>query len=99
MDAGVLMDRLMTGDDVTSKNPDGEIARMAGRPLFIVHGEVDVRINVHHAHDLAAAAAAGGTPVEPWIVPEAHHSEAAFIDPTAYEARLASFFAGALGRE
>ncbi|HEX5147546.1 MAG TPA: prolyl oligopeptidase family serine peptidase, partial [Candidatus Limnocylindrales bacterium] len=99
MDAGVLMDRVMTGDDVTSKNPDGEIARMAGRPLFIVHGEADVRINVHHAYDLAAAAAAGGTPVEPWIVPGAHHSEAAFIDPTAYERRLSEFFIAALASE
>lgn len=96
LDAGVLMGRLLTGDDVTSKNPDGEIARMDGRPLFIVHGEADLRINVHHAFDLAAAAAAGGTPVEPWIVPGAHHSEAAFIDPTAYEQRLAAFFTGAL---
>lgn len=99
LDAGVLMGRLMTGDDVTSKNPDGEIARMAGRPLFIVHGEADLRINVHHAHDLAAAAAAGGTPVEPWIVPGAHHSEAAFIDPTAYERRLSEFFVAALASE
>lgn len=99
LDAGVLMGRLMTGDDVTSKNPDGEIARMAGRPLFIVHGGADMRINVHHAYDLAAAAAGGGTPVEPWIVPRAHHSEAAFIDPTAYERRLTDFFSAALTSE
>ena len=99
LDAAVLMGRIVSGDDVTSRNPDGEIARMAGRPLFIVHGEADQQINQHHAHDLAAAATAGGTPVEPWIVPGAHHSEAAFIDPAAYEARLVDFFAGALGLE
>lgn len=96
-DAALLMGRLQTGDDVASKNPDGEIARMAGRPLFIVHGGADLRINVHHAFDLAAAASAGGTPVQPWIVSGAHHSEAAFIDPPAYEARLSAFFTGALG--
>jgi fermentation-respiration switch protein FrsA (DUF1100 family) len=98
LDAGVQMGRLMTGDDVTSKNPDGEIARLAGRPLFIVHGEADRRIDVHHAYDLAAAAAAGGTPVQPWIVPRAHHSEAAFIDPARYEGRLVDFFEKALTR-
>jgi hypothetical protein len=97
LDAAVMMGRLLTGDDVTSKNPDSEIGRMAGRPAFIVHGELDRRINVHHAYDLAAAAAAGGTLVEPWIVPGAHHSEAAFIDPAAYEHRLAAFFTAALG--
>jgi dipeptidyl aminopeptidase/acylaminoacyl peptidase len=99
LDAAVQMGRLISGDDVTSRNPDGEIARMAGRPLFIVHGAEDQRIDPHHARDLAAAATAGGTTVEPWIVPGAHHSEAAFIDPDAYEARLTAFFGAALNRE
>lgn len=97
LDAGVLMGRLRSGDDVTSKSPDTEIARMEGRPLFIVHGALDARSNVHHAYDLAAAAAGGGTPVEPWIVPGAHHSEAAFLVPEAYEAKLVAFFSEALG--
>ena len=97
LDAGVVMGRLRSGDDVTAKSPDTEIARMAGRPLFIVHGAADGRVNIHHAHDLAAAAAAGGTPVEPWIVPGAHHSEAAFLVPDAYEMKLAAFFSDALG--
>jgi dipeptidyl aminopeptidase/acylaminoacyl peptidase len=97
LDAGVLIGRLRSGDDVTSKSPDTEIARMAGRPLFIVHGEADGRVNVHHAHDLAAAATASGTPVEPWIVPGAHHSEAAFLEPDDYESRLVEFFRAAIG--
>jgi dipeptidyl aminopeptidase/acylaminoacyl peptidase len=96
LDVALLMGRLQTGDDVASRGPDTEIGRLAGRPLFIVHGGSDLRVNTHHAYDLAAAASAGGTPVEPWIVPGAHHSEAAFIDPAAYEARLAAFFTGAL---
>jgi len=96
-DAGIFMGRVLSGDDPTSKNPDSEAARLAGRPFFIVHGGSDKRVNVHHARDIAAAANAGGTPVEPWIVEGAHHSEAAFIDPAAYEARLIDFFAAALG--
>ena len=96
LDAAVRMGRLISGDDVTAHDPDGEIARLAGRPLFIVHGAADGRINPHHAFDLASAATAGGTPVEPWIVPGAHHSEAAFIDPDAYEVRLVGFFRDAL---
>lgn len=99
LDAAVLMGRLISGDEVTSRNPDTEIARMAGRPLFIVHGAEDLRIDPHHARDLATAAAAGGTPVDPWIVPGAHHSEAAFINPTEYEARLVEFFGVALNPE
>jgi hypothetical protein len=58
----------------------------------------DQRINLHHAHDLAAAATAGGTPVEPWIVAGAHHSGAAFIGPAGYEGRLVGFFEKALTR-
>jgi len=96
-DAGDFMGRVLSGDDPTSKSPDTEAARLGGRPFFIVHGAADKRCNVHHARDLAAAANAGGTPVEPWIVPGAHHSEAAFLDPVAYESRLADFFSKALG--
>jgi dipeptidyl aminopeptidase/acylaminoacyl peptidase len=99
LDAAVQLGRLISGDDVTSRNPDTEIPRMAGRPLFIVHGAEDLRIDPHHAWDLAAAASTAGTDVEPWIVPGAHHSEAAFIDPDTYEARLTEFFGVALNRE
>jgi dipeptidyl aminopeptidase/acylaminoacyl peptidase len=92
LDAAMFAGPLMTGDHVMSMSPDTEMAKMAGRPLFIVHGAADKRVNVHHANDLAAAATAGGTPVKPWIVAGAHHSEAAFIDPAAYEERLTAFF-------
>lgn len=97
LDAGIVMGKVLSGDDLTAKNPDAEAAKLAGRPFFIVHGAADGRVAVHHPADVAAAALAGGTPVEPWIVPDAHHSEAAFIVPAEYESRLTGFFARALG--
>jgi len=97
-DAGVFMGRVLSGDDIGAKNPDASAAKLAGRPFFIVHGAQDHRVALHHPADVAAAAQAGGTPVEPWIVPGAHHSEAAFLVPAEYEARLVDFFSKALGK-
>lgn len=97
LDAAIFMGPIVSDDHVTAMSPDTEIAKLASRPLALVAGEKDKRVQIHHVHDLAAAAAAGGTPVEPWIVPGAHHSEAAFLVPGEYERRLVTFFRGALG--
>jgi len=89
---------LISGDDLLGDSP----ARMfreelAGRPVFIVHGDSDDTISVDQGIALAKAASEGGSPVEPWILPEVEHVQAAFVEPETYEQRLTDFFAGALG--
>jgi dipeptidyl aminopeptidase/acylaminoacyl peptidase len=94
---GLLVGRAFHGVDLTSLSPLGEVPKLVGRPLFIVHGAADDRIPVKHAELLAAAFRAHGGPVDPWIVPGVGHVRAAFVVTTEYERRLAAFFAGSLG--
>ena len=80
-----------------TRDPVDEIGHLAGRPFFIVHGLADKTIPPHHAIDLAEAAARAGTPVEPWLVPGAEHTQEMLVEPDRYEARLIAFFTASLG--
>jgi uncharacterized protein len=80
-----------------TRDPVDEIGHLAGRPFFIVHGLADKTIPPHHAIDLAVAAARAGTPVEPWLVPGAEHTQEMLVEPGRYEARLIAFFTASLG--
>jgi dienelactone hydrolase len=62
-------------------------AAIGTRPFAIVHGEQDPKTLVHHATDLAEVVARSVPGYEPWIVPCAHHVEAAFCDTAAWTGR------------
>ena len=94
----LFMGGAISGDDLLGDSP-ARVVRddLDGRPIFIVHGDADAVIAVGEGRALAAAAAEGGTPVDPWILPGVEHVQAAFAEPEAYERRLVDFFAAALG--
>jgi len=94
--AGVLIGKVISGDDLGSPSPLGEIAKLKGRPLFITHGDSDTRLSVQYAYDLAEAIHAQGGQVEPWIVKGADHVMAMFNQPDDYEKRMAAFFKATL---
>jgi dipeptidyl aminopeptidase/acylaminoacyl peptidase len=94
---GILMARLLSGDDLASLSPLGAVRKMGTRPLFITHGTVDTRISVKYAHDLEEARRAVGGTVESWIVDGADHVDAMALHPGEYERRLVDFFSRALG--
>jgi dipeptidyl aminopeptidase/acylaminoacyl peptidase len=88
---------VISGDNLLGDSP-ARIVReeLAGRPLFIVHGDADDTIAVAEGRALAQAATDGGTPVDPWILPGVEHVQSAFVEPAEYERRLTGFFAEAL---
>jgi dipeptidyl aminopeptidase/acylaminoacyl peptidase len=89
----MLMAQLITGDDFLGPSPESIFqTALDGRPVDIVHGEDDTTIPVDEGRSLAEAATRGGSPVEPWIVGDADHVEAAFVRPKAYERRVTAFF-------
>jgi uncharacterized protein len=90
--AGILMARLLSGDDLASLSPIGAVRKIGARPLFITHGTADARVSVAYAHDLEAARLAAGGSVESWIVEGAGHREAMALHPDEYEDRLVDFF-------
>lgn len=90
--AGVLIGRLIAGDDIASLSPLRAVDRLDGRPVFIAHGDADTRLSVQYAYDLADAMRAHGWQVEPWIAPGSEHVLAMFEHHEEYEARLVAFF-------
>jgi len=97
---GSLWARLF-GIDLDEHRPIDAVAKIGERPLMIVHGVSDDRVQPHHALDFArareAAIGKGGSFLEPWFVAGAEHVQAAFAAPEEYERRLVTFFGGALG--
>jgi uncharacterized protein len=95
--AGILSARLVDGVDLLEHKPMDAIRLDAGRPIFIIHGLQDKRINVHHTRDLMAMAGQTGANVEAWYVDGADHVMSEYLQPVEYEQKLASFYRGALG--
>lgn len=89
---GIAMARLLSGDDLQSRSPLAAVNRMTGRHLFITHGVDDDRLSVDYATTLVDAAEIAGVDVTSWLVPGAGHTQAMWVQPDAYEQRLAEFF-------
>lgn len=88
----IVMARLTTGDNLIAYNPSDAICRHSNRPIFIVHGTADKRINIHHTRDLAALAKKTGANVTVWFAPDAEHAQTVLKYPKEYEQRLVNFF-------
>ena len=93
-----LVARLISGDDITSYSPLDGVRQLAGRPIFITHGDQDERISVRYGHDLVTAAEEAGSTPGTWFVGGSGHTQAMVDHPAEYERRLVDFFTTALGR-
>jgi dipeptidyl aminopeptidase/acylaminoacyl peptidase len=87
----------MTGNDVFERSPLQAVGKLNGRPFFIAHGELDERLSVQYAYDLAAEIRAHGQEVDPWIFKGSGHVIGMFDYPVEYENRLIDFFGKSLG--
>lgn len=96
---GVLIARILTGDDLRALSPLKAVPAIGARPVCLAHGLADERIRHENTLDLAAAFAAGGHSLVPWIVPGMGHTQAAVLVPDEYETRLVGFFDTAIGPE
>jgi dipeptidyl aminopeptidase/acylaminoacyl peptidase len=93
---GYLVAQVVSGDDLLARSPVGEVGMLHGRPIAITHGSADERLSVTYASELADAVRASGGSVDPWIVDNAHHTQAIALHPAEYERRLDAFFRAAL---
>lgn len=93
---GLFMGRIISEDDLTSKNPLDLVKNLDGRPIFIVHGKADERIDVKYASDLAHVINANGGSVDPWLVDGALHIESIWAEPEMYEENMVKFFGDSL---
>jgi fermentation-respiration switch protein FrsA (DUF1100 family) len=80
----------LTGFDPSKVQPIKSIARIAPRPLLLIHGEADMQISVDNSKQLFAAA--HNPNVQLWIVPNADHVQSYKTEPVAYLERVLTFF-------
>jgi fermentation-respiration switch protein FrsA (DUF1100 family) len=74
------------------------IARIAPRPLLLIHGTADDYVPIANFHQLQAAATSpSGSQVATWIVPGARHAQAFKKTGAEYVTRVTAFFDAALG--
>jgi alpha-beta hydrolase superfamily lysophospholipase len=73
--------------------PAQTVARIAPRPLLIIHGDADRLIPVAQSRELFAAAR---SPKQRIVVPGAGHCLCRLVNPGAYEARVANWLRRAL---
>jgi fermentation-respiration switch protein FrsA (DUF1100 family) len=98
--AAVLADPVMalmgrrTGARLTDFRPVTAVARLAPRPLLVIHGGADASVPVEHARRLYAAA---GDPKDLWVLPGVDHVGGYFVDRAAYVKRVIDFFDRSLG--
>ncbi len=69
--------------------PLRDIAQLAPRPILLIHGGKDTIVDPHDAPLLYAAAQ---EPKELWMVPEADHCGAYFVDRPLYVKKVLTFF-------
>ena len=93
---GVPAVNLMVGADVTKARPLDAIARIAPRPIFLIHSADDQNATtpLDGAKRLYAAA---GDPKDLWIVPSGGHVGAITSFPDEYRARVIAFLKKAIG--
>ncbi len=92
----ILVARVVAGDDLLAHSPQDAIRNDAGRPIYIVHGTGDQRINVHHTRQLVELAEPSGANVTTWMPEGVGHVGTEFDLPAEYEQRLVGFFRDAL---
>jgi dipeptidyl aminopeptidase/acylaminoacyl peptidase len=94
----LVMARLLYGVDFFAARPVATIARIAPRPLLLIHGTADDYVPIANFHQLQAAATSpSGSQVATWIVPNARHAQAFKKTGAEYVTRVVAFFDAALG--
>jgi dipeptidyl aminopeptidase/acylaminoacyl peptidase len=93
---GILMARLLTGQNIVARSPLTAIQRVGQRPVFVIHSAADTRVAIHPSQELEAAAKAVGANVTFWYVDGAEHMRIPAVYPEEFEARIVGFFGEAL---
>lgn len=96
-DGAIFTAKVVSGDNLLAHSPQEAIRNDAGRPIYIVHGTGDQRINVHHTQQLAELARQDDANVSVWMPQGVGHVAAEFDLTQEYEKRLIDFFKQSLG--
>jgi fermentation-respiration switch protein FrsA (DUF1100 family) len=88
-----VVGKMLYGLDYLTVRPVDEVAKIAPRAILFIQGADDVDILPSNMFELASAAsAAPGADVETWLVPNAHHIQAYYLERNTYVNRMVTFF-------
>ena len=98
--SALVMARILYGVNLFDARPVGSIARIAPRPLLLIHGAADDYVPITNFQQLDAAATSPTTAhVTTWIVPKTRHAQAFKNTGSVYVARVVGFFDAGLGAD
>ena len=102
--AGIFAGKILTGEDLVRYSPLVAAEDIGDRHMYVVHGEFDVRVRVHHGQTMCDTAMENGDNVECWIEESRivydfgdeqktdEHVSLMLTDTAEYENRLIGFF-------
>ena len=98
--SALLMARVLYGVDLFNARPVDSVARIAPRPLLLIHGAADDYVPISNFQLLdAAARAPAAARVSTWVVPATRHAQAFKNTGSVYVARVVGFFDAGLGAD
>jgi len=98
--SALVMARVLYGVDLFAARPVDTIARIAPRPLLLIHGAADDYVPISNFQQLDAAATSPRTArVSTWVVPDTRHAQAFKNTGSVYVARVVAFFETSLGSD
>jgi len=97
--SGVLVAaQALYGINFYAVRPVDGMARIAPRPILLIHGAADTFVPPSNMSELyAAASAAPSAHVQMWLVPGATHAQSFHTEGAVYVQRVVAFFVAALG--
>src|SRR3989440_6389511 len=96
--SALVMARLLYGVDFFAARPVATVARIAPRPLFLIHGTADDYVPISNFLELKAEATSPqDAHLTTLIVPNARHAQAFKKTGAEYVTRVVAFFDAALG--
>ena len=96
--SALVMAQLLYGVDFFAARPVAGVARIAPRPILLIHGTADDYVPITNFRQLnAAATSVPGAHVSTWVVPNARHAQAFKKTGAEYVTRVVAFFDAAFG--
>ena len=92
----ITMGERLVGVNIDDKVPLEVASRAGDRPMYLVHGDSDVRISNEHSKKFYNKAVEAEANVTLWLVEDSAHVDALWEYSSEYESRIVTFFADSL---
>ena len=92
----ITMGERLVGVNIDDKVPLEVASRAGDRPMYLVHGDSDVRISNEHSKKFYKKAVEAEANVTLWLVEDSAHVDALWEYSSEYESRIVTFFTDSL---